>query len=165
MSLKARVTVECFYKGAKWIELLFPQDCVPTFYSRLSLCRKRTPHTSPDYLSLTFTCPKIHFVDNHQKPDLDWGALGRGNGNWFRTALSRQFRIKSNMVRQKRTTDNHSTLQKTSLGLSGSISVSPHSRFHTKTLICWAKENFESGTDIWSELFSCWSVHPSAPIY
>ena len=45
--------------------------------------------------------PKVIFLDNHQKSRSEelWGP---GNGNWFSAALSRQFRIKSNTVSEKK---------------------------------------------------------------
>ena len=80
--------------------------------------------------------PQNTFLGQSSKVWLRLRSFGAWNGNWFSPALSRQFRIKSNMVgqteREQEPGSSNNTLQETSVNQLRSFS---DGHFHPKTFM------------------------------
>lgn len=162
-------------KELHWNLAVF-QRALSTCGSQLSPPQSRAPLAA----SITLLCPKYiswTIIKSLSQTEELWGP---GNGNWFRTALSRQFHIKSNMASKTRREregevkrnyrSSHNTLQETSISQLRTFYVAPHGHVHPKTFMFSAKEEVDSEMgkgrdDIGTKWYLWWSVHPSSHIY
>lgn len=120
--------------------------------SQKSACVSVSPPNSrtPLAASITLPCPKYiswTIIKSLTQTEELWGLEMETD---LATALSRQFRIKSNMVSQtpreregevkRNYRSGHNNLQETSISQLRTFSVAPHGHFHPETLMFSAKK-------------------------